>query len=52
VLLHDLVALELGQALQPHVQDVPRLDLGQLELADQGLLGRVRILGLPDEADD
>ena len=27
VLLHDLVPLELGQALQPHVEDGPRLDL-------------------------
>ncbi len=31
VLLDDLVALELGQALQPHVEDVPGLDLGELE---------------------
>ena len=32
VLFEDLVALEAGQALQPHVEDRLRLKLGQPEL--------------------
>ena len=51
MLLDDLVALELGQALQAHVEDVPGLDLGQLEAPHQGVLRGVGVLGLPDELD-
>src|SRR5262249_32975150 len=52
VLLNDLVALELGQALEPHVKDVLGLDLRELELPHQRFLGRFRILRLADEPDD
>ena len=51
VLLHDLVALELGQALQAHVEDGPRLDLRELELRHEGGLRRVGALGLADQPD-
>src|SRR5215510_14053332 len=51
VLLDDLVALELGQALQTHVEDRARLDLGELELSHQGFARGVGALGLADQAD-
>ena len=51
VLLDDLVALELSEALQPHVQDRARLDLRELEPRHQGVLGRVGALSLPDQPD-
>src|SRR2546429_7305169 len=51
VLLHDLVALELGEALEPHVEDGLRLDLREVEAGHQGVLRGVRALGLADQAD-
>src|SRR5215831_19150815 len=52
VLFDHLVALELGQALQPHVEDRARLDLGELELPHQRVTRGVGALGLTDQADD
>ena len=50
-LLEDLVALQSGEALQAHVEDGLRLDLGELELLHQaGLRGR-RIFGGADQLD-
>ncbi len=47
VLLDDLVALELGQALQPHVEDGARLDLATARgCASEGVARGVRALGL------
>src|SRR5256712_2795713 len=51
VLLHDLVALELGQSLQPHVEDRARLDLREVEPRHQGHAGGVGALRLSDEPD-
>ena len=51
VLLDHLLALELRQALEPHVQDGLRLDLAQLELAHQRLAGGVDARRGPDQAD-
>src|SRR6266850_2456630 len=50
VLLDDLVPLQLGQALQPHVQDGLGLDLGELEPHHQRVLGGVGTVGAADDA--
>src|SRR5438105_1471721 len=52
VLLDDLVPLQLGQALQPHVQDGLGLDLGELEPRHQRVLGGVGAVRAADDADD
>src|SRR5207302_1423010 len=51
VLLDHLVALELGQPLQPHVQDGLGLDLAEVEPPHQRVLRRVGALRLADQAD-
>src|SRR5437870_2267212 len=52
VLLDDLVPLQLGQALQPHVQDGLGLDLGELEPRHQRVLGGVGAVRAADDAND
>src|SRR4029077_9374719 len=52
VLLHDLVALEAGEAAQPHVDDRLRLPLGELEALLQAVLRSLLVLGLTDRLDD
>ena len=52
MLLDDLVALELREALEPHVQDRLRLDLREVEARHQGVLRGIRALRLADQADD
>ena len=47
----DLVGLERGQALQAHVQDRLRLDLGQLELLDQPVARRLGVGRAADQLD-
>ena len=51
VFLQELLALEVGQALQAHVEDGLGLDLGQPEALAQALLGLLRRAGGTDEAD-
>ena len=48
----DLVGLERGEALEAHVQDRLRLDVGELEVLDQALLRLDRIGRAADEGDD
>src|SRR2546425_3888777 len=52
VLLHDLVALEAGEAAQPHIDDGLRLALRQLEALLQALLRGLLVLRLADRFDD
>ena len=49
--LEDLVALQAGEALQLHVEDRLRLDLGQPELRDQPGLGFGRVLRAANQLD-
>ncbi len=49
VLVHDLAALQAGQALQAQVQDRLRLDLAQTEIAHQAFFGDFRIGRATDE---
>src|SRR5262249_46678728 len=48
----DLVALQVGQTLQPHVEDGPGLNLGELEAGHQGVLRGIGALGPANELDD
>ena len=52
VLLHNFVALEPGEAAQPHVHDRFRLPLGKLEPFLEPLLGGLLVLGFTDRLDD
>ena len=51
VLGPDLVGLERGQALQAHVEDRLRLDVGELELGDQPGAGVVGVRRTADQGD-
>ena len=51
-LLEDLLPLESGQPLQPHVEDRLRLEVGEPELPHQAVLGLPGVLRPPDELDD
>ena len=52
-LVAQLLALELGEPAQLHVEDVVGLDLGELErLRHQAGAGRVDVGRAPDQGDD
>ena len=52
-LVAQLLALELGEPAQLHVEDVVRLDLGELErLRHQPGAGGLDVGGTPDQGDD
>ena len=50
--LQDLLALQPGQPLQPHVEDRLRLDLRQAELRHEAFPRLLRVLRGPDQLDD
>ena len=52
VLVLDLLALEGGQAGEPHVEDGLRLELGQVEPAHQVVAGVLDLVRLADGLDD
>jgi hypothetical protein len=52
VLLEDLVALHVGEALEAHVEDRLRLHLAEAELAHQAVARGGRVGGGADEGDD
>ncbi len=52
MLLHDLAALQAGQALQPQIQDRLGLDLAQAEIGHQPFLGNFRVGGVANQCDD
>ena len=52
VLVLDLLPLQLGQALQPQIQDGLRLNLAHAELAHQAAARLVDGAGAPDELND
>ncbi len=52
VLFNNLVALELGQPLELHVQNRLGLNLGEVQAVHQGRLGGVGTLRAPNQADD
>src|SRR5205823_7243691 len=52
VLLHDLIALEAGEATEPPVDDRLRLLLGEFEALLQAVLRGLLVLRLTDRLDD
>ena len=51
-LVQDLLALEAGEALELHLEDRLRLELGEAEARDEALARRVAVRRLLDELDD
>ena len=52
ILLDQLIALQLGEPLQAHLQNGVRLQFRQLKLLHQAGAGDIRRLRAPDEGDD
>ena len=52
VLVLDLLPLQAGEPLEPHVEDRLRLDLRELELLHQPVPGRFDVLRRLDQLDD
>ena len=52
ILLDDLTLFEVGEPLEPHLQDGLGLFIRKAELFDQAVLGLLGSLGRPNRGDD